>query len=83
MIPTFFLHASSKAFLQSAVSTLIPLVFVHYTLSVEPIKRLENDACLRCYFIYMAKIDESNNRLISILTDIFCLKHLRYTKYIF
>lgn len=41
--PTFFLHARSEALLQSAVSALISLVFVHDTLSVEPGKKMSGD----------------------------------------
>lgn len=33
---TFFFHASSEAFVQSAEATLIPLIFIHDALSAEP-----------------------------------------------
>lgn len=37
-VDTFFFHAGSEALLQSTVSALISLVFVHDALSVEPVK---------------------------------------------
>lgn len=33
---TFFLHSSSEALAQTTISTLIPLVFIHHAVSVEP-----------------------------------------------
>lgn len=35
---TFFFHASSKAFVESAETTLVPLIFVNHTLSAEPVQ---------------------------------------------
>lgn len=36
---TFLFHPSLETLLQSAVTTLVPFVFVHNTLPVEPKKR--------------------------------------------
>lgn len=33
---TFFFHASSEAFVESAETTLVPLIFIHDALSAEP-----------------------------------------------
>ena len=38
--PTFFLHPSPEAFLESAIPALIPLIFVHHTVPVEPARIL-------------------------------------------
>lgn len=34
---TFFFHSGPKAFFKPTVSALVPLVFIHYALSVKPV----------------------------------------------